>query len=116
MKILGLSKYNGKKDLNEVVKYLTYDLSSSLRNLEIILGNLDFSNNFKFFSKSVSLSSGEELEIDNELKEIPSFFLVCNVSDSDGVVTKGSSSWTSSKLYVKNQGSDSLSATLLFFK
>lgn len=116
MKVTGLPKYNGQKDLDSIVRYLTVDLAKSLKDLETILKHLDFASNFKFFSKNVTILPGAEKEIDNELSKVPSFMIVANVSNSDAVVSKGPTSWTDSKLYVKNQGAASVTCDVLFFK
>jgi hypothetical protein len=92
--------------------------SSASRN-ELLTGlsKLEFLENFNGFSVDVTIASGAEEKIRNQLDpKIPSCRLVVRETGDDGRLIDGDTSWTTEHVYLKNSGAGSLTATVIFFE
>lgn len=78
---------------------------------------LTFIDNFESFIVEKTFSAGEELAIRNEIKnnKIPKYYIVLR-QDAEGQIVDGATEWTSDQVYLKNTGSGSVTATIVFLK
>jgi hypothetical protein len=90
-------------------------LKSLVKELALGLRNLTFGDNFNGFVKEVTISATSEAAIRNELQYIPNYFIILSQS-GNGLLTKGSTDWSSDYLYIYNNGAVSVTATILFTK
>ena len=91
------------------------DLKSLVKELGLGLRKLTFGNNFDGFIQEVTISATTEQAIRNELTYIPKYFIILSQS-GNGLLTKGTTDWSSDYLYIYNNGAVSVTATILFAK
>jgi len=91
------------------------DIINLTRQLAVGLRDLSFSDNFKSFEESVTIPSSSEARIRNTLNFIPSKYIIVS-QEGDGVITKGTTTWDSDHLYLYNNGSVSITITVIFFR
>lgn len=93
-------------------------LPPGFEDLDVVLRNLDFVNNFKAFSWTGRLEAGTEVIVRNALNPtIPSLSLVGRISpDGAGTVnvTDGAAKWTKASLSLRNNGTVAATVTVLF--
>lgn len=95
------------------------DLTVYLRELSIAWEFLAASDKYKdsFITASLTFTAGEEKAIVNKrTPTLMNYMIPVSVSNSDALLTKGATAWTKDTLYVKNQGSSSVTAKILFFR
>lgn len=91
---------------------------SNVNKSELLTGltNLKFLENFQAFSVELSLSSGEEARIENSLRpKRVSYWIVVRETGDNGRLVEGPTEWTTNHVYLKNAGSGSMTATVIFF-
>jgi hypothetical protein len=92
------------------------DLVSVVKELSIGLRDLDFTNNFRSFEKTVTISATSEATIRNSLTKAPKYVIITG-QKGNGVVTKSpTNEWTDTQLYMYNHGSVEVTVDLLFIK
>lgn len=111
MKIQRFREYRG----GDAEKYLSVDLSLSLRDLFLNLSNLSFEDNFSAFIENVTIAAGTEIKIRNQLKVIPSSKIILRDYGSNTIVD-GDTEWTQDYVYLKNIGMASARAKVLFLR
>jgi len=90
------------------------DIVNLTRNLAVNLRNLTFDDNFRGFKATLTISSGSEGRIRNQLNFVPTEYIVTSI-DGDAVISKGTSEWDSNYLYLYNNGASSVTITVRFF-
>ena len=117
MKLPKLGTFNGAQNLAEVVHYLKSDLTAALTLLNSLARQIRFEDNFAnlFISDELSIGAGEEVRLRNQKGIALKYMIPVSISDGDAMLTKGATAWTDTWLYVKNQGSDTITTTIMFF-
>lgn len=90
-----------------------------LRELSTQLQFLDLASSYQncFISDAVTIGAGSEVSIPNKRPDtLMNSMVPVSLSDANGILTKGATEWTYRTLYVKNQGSASITAKILFFR
>jgi len=102
--------------IQEVIRYLTAELSQSLRELRTGLDLLSFNENFESFTATLDINASSEVFIRNQFQRgRPSqWFLVDANGDSN--IVRGDEPWTDEFLYLKNVGSNNATVTVMFLK
>ena len=90
-------------------------LKQLIRELSAGLDKLTLEDNFEGFDTTVTISSGSESKIRNELKFIPTRYII-TMQEGNGNLTKSSTVWTKDFLYMYNHGPDSVTATIRFLR
>ena len=67
------------------------------------------------FETTVTISATSELEIRNELTFEPTRYIILSQT-GNGLITKGTSTWTSNNIYLYNNGAESVTLTVFFMK
>lgn len=100
----------------KIADYIQEDLAVTLRDLRTGLTQLSFLDNFRSFEVTVTIAAGEELAIRNQFRDgtIPTRRIV--VRANDYTLTDGATAWSKEFVYLKNSGSGSLTATVVFLK
>ena len=82
------------------------------------LDEMGLSRNYRdsFISNPVTLESGQEAIITNKRKIKMRYMIPVSESDADAHITKGSTEWTQQYMSVKNQGSETVTVKILFFR
>lgn len=92
------------------------DLYSLIKELSIGLRDLDFTNNFQSFKKTLVISATSEATLRNELTKAPNYVIITG-QKGNGLVTKSSTNeWTDTQLYMYNNGAEEVTVDLLFIK
>ena len=91
------------------------DIMSIIRELSFGLRRLDFTNNFEGFETTVVIPTASELAIRNELKFIPSRYIIFNQT-GNGLITKGTTDWSTDFVYLYNNGGVDVTATIQFLR
>lgn len=92
------------------------NLESLISDLMIGLNRLDFKENFQSFEYEATIAAGAEISIKNQLNPaIPRYMMVLKQVGA-GQITAGSVAWDRDSLTLKNHGSISLTATVLFIR
>lgn len=79
------------------------------------LRDIRFLDNFDCFETEVTIPNSSELEIRNELTIIPTRYIIVSQS-GNGLVTKGTSTWTKDFLYLYNNGGVDVTIKVIFFR
>ena len=96
-------RIEGLKEIGRIVK----ELAVGLR-------DLTFNDNFTGFEIDVTIGIGSTVIVRNQLDSIPKRYIVLS-SDSDGVVSKGST-WDSNYISFKNNGSNEATVKIVVMK
>lgn len=91
------------------------DFFSLTKELGISLRDLTFGDNFKSFEETVTISATSEYQFRNQLNFIPTRYIIVS-QEGNGVVTKGSTQWTSDFVYLYNNGSVDVTITVIFLR
>jgi hypothetical protein len=91
------------------------DIINLTRQLAVDLRNLTFLDNFVAFEEEIEIAAGTEVSVRNQLNLIPTRYIIVSQT-GDGLVTKGDTEWTSTRLYLKNNGSNDVTVKVTFFK
>lgn len=86
-----------------------------IKELALGLRSLDFSNNFESFEASVDISATSEVQVRNQLKFIPSRYIIVSQT-GNGLVTKGTTDWDLNYLYLYNHGTSTVNVTIIFLR
>ena len=91
---------------------------SSANKSELLTGltDLKFLDNFQAFKVELSLTAGEEAKINNGLRpRRPKYWITVRETGTNGRLIDGDTTWTNTHVYLKNAGSGSMTATVIFF-
>lgn len=88
-------------------------LDALLKELAIVLKDLNILENFRSFQITATIPAGTELRIRNELRIIPKTMIV-NKQVGNGLITASTTEWTLDYLYIYNHGASSVDATVTF--
>lgn len=91
------------------------DFAKLTRELAVGLRDLTFADNFRSFEKVVTIAATTEEQIRNELSFIPTRYIIVS-QEGNGLITKGTTEWSSNFLYLYNNGAASVTATVIFFR
>lgn len=99
-------------------KYLKVDLTRMIKELTTGLNLLTFVDNFQSFEVEVTIINGTELQIRNQFSDgtIPSRRIVIRGGDDSQNIVDGDTDWDANFVYLKNVGSATATATVLFLK
>lgn len=108
----------GDPDQKDISKYLATELASVLRELRAGLPRLDFIDNFESFQVSLSIESGVEIAVRNELKGfMPSRRVIMRSNEAGLSVCDGDTPWDQNYLYLKNvHPTDTAEIQVIFFR
>jgi hypothetical protein len=90
------------------------NLAAVVKELANGLKRLRFDNNFVSFTKTVTIANGAEATIRNELQIIPSGYII-HKQTGNGLLTS-ETDWTKDYVYLTNNGSVEVTATVIFFQ
>ena|SRR3990167_7478839 len=117
--ILGnVPRYSGE-DNPEGVKAFLKEVHKFLNELAAKLIYLDLTSTTgsSFISDEVTIGAGSEVIITSKLASVQMKYMVpISLSNANAILTKGPTAWTKQHLSVKNQGTGSVTATILFFR
>lgn len=85
------------------------------RQLAVGLRDLSFTDNFTSFKTTVDIPATSELRIRNSLNIVPTEYIIVSQT-ANGLVTKGTTTWDNNFLYLYNNGSVTVTITVIFFK
>jgi hypothetical protein len=87
-----------------------------IRELEIGLRKLRPKDNFDGFETTVTIAAGIEATITNQLKTQLTRYIIMDQTAGNNVITRGDTPWTSSRVYIKNNGATSATVTIQFIR
>jgi len=91
------------------------DVVNLTRQLAVGLRDLTFGDNFNSAEHEVTITATSEYRIRNSLNFIPTRYIIVNQT-GNGLVTKGTTEWTSDYIYLYNNGGVSVTITVIFLK
>ena len=91
------------------------DIANLIKELDRGLRDVSFTDNFDSFEVEVTIPNSSELEIRNQLTIIPTRYIIVSQT-GNGVVTKGTTTWTKNFLYLYNNGSVDVTIKVIFFR
>lgn len=101
--------------LENVLQYLKVEHTLNLRELITGLKKLDFQFNFESFEVTVTIPAGEELAIENKLRNaIPSKRLIVRSNVAD--ITDGDVEWSKQFVTLKNNSGTDATLTVVFLR
>ena len=118
MKFSGFKELKaGPKSVEDIGKYLSSDLSFSLRELRSGLDKLNFKDNMQSFEATVTIGAGLEAAISNKMpnNEIPLHRIITRIKGNASIVD-GDTTWSHNFVYLKNTGASSATLTVIFFR
>lgn len=86
-----------------------------IRQLSAGLDKLDFIDNFEAFETTVTIPASSESQIRNQLKFIPTRYMITRQT-GNGLVTDSGTTWTNDYLYMQNHGSNSVTVKIIFMR
>ena len=104
-----------------ILKYLETDMWTWFRDLSVGLLKINFAENFESFRvDNLIIKNGQEVAIPNQLKtkannSIPVSRIIVRQL-GNGLVTDGTTAWTTSLVYLFNNGPDDVTVSVIFFK
>lgn len=100
-------RFNFSRIGQRVIDDLFVGLAAGLR-------RLTFADNFESFEVTVTIANGDEVAIPNQLKRLPTRYLIVNQVNS-GEVVRGTADWSNDFVYLRNNyGSGSTTVTVVF--
>jgi hypothetical protein len=116
MKFINLKEFTQQvAELPQVVKYLSQDLSATLRSLKVGLAKLTFAENFESFEVTVTIAAGATSVIRNQFRDgtIPSKRLITRISGTSAILD---GTWDRDFVRLQNAGATSATLTVTFLK
>lgn len=109
--------YGSTPSIEEIFQYIRNDLGLILKELTVGLQTLSFEDNFDSFQVDVTIESGAELKIRNELRdrEVTQWIKVRG-NDYSRDIVDGDTEWDLNSVYLKNLGAGTATATILFMR
>ena len=99
------------KDLQELIKKLTHGLTK-----------LTFVDNMETFESTFTVAAGRTVTIRNKLTSVPTKYIILS-QEGNGLLTKTvfkdgkeTINWNSENVYIKNNGQETVKATVLFMR
>lgn len=83
--------------------------------LDAGLRKLTFRDNFLADIVDITLEPGVDTEIPHNLKNIPNMYIIGS-KDAEGDIIKSDIAWTSSAIYLKNTGINTINATIIILE
>jgi hypothetical protein len=114
MKIQRPKKFRVGSTPQEVLQYLEVFLANTLTDITTALQRLTFKDNFKSYTAQVTISAGQELPIQHNLGVIPTGKLI--LKSTGYQVRDGDTAWTSDYIYLKNEGSNAVTLTVVILR
>jgi len=116
MNFIEFKEFRGVAD--GVISYLKTDLKKILKELQLGLTKLRFTENFEAFEIEVTIAAGAELKIRNQIRSgtIPSQRLIIRGGSGSQNIVDGDTEWTREHVYLKNTGASAATATVLFVR
>jgi len=104
-----------KKNLEELVHYLSVDLVATLRNFSAGMTRLTLGDNFSgWIEKDITIAASSELEIKNRIGKIPNYKLILRGGIGSELIVDGVNEWTEKSVYLQNQGINPVQITVIF--
>jgi len=94
---------------------LLEDIKSLVKDLNHGLRTLTFGDNMEGFETTVTITATSQLEIRNELTFEPSRYILFS-QIGNGLITKGTDTWSKDNVYLYNNGSVDVTITVYFMK
>ena len=91
------------------------DIINLGRQLAVGLRDMTFGDNFASSETTVTIAAGVTARLRHSLKVIPTRYIIVDQT-GDGLVTRGATDWTDNHAYVINNGSVSVTITIIFLK
>lgn len=115
MKVSGLKKAFGFRNIDEVGQYILTELTKTLVEIQIALTRrLKFEDNFNSFEVEVSIPAGSEINVQNRLSIVPSRRIIVR-SNGIGIVD-GDTPWSRDFVTLKNVGATTVTAKVIFLE
>ena len=102
-----------KSSISEVIYYLRNEISALVRDLNVGLTKLNFTDNFDSFKWSGTIGASETSYIKNLLTTSPEGRIIVR-SNSHEIVD--GDRWDASTVSLKNDGTTSASVTVIFYR
>ena len=93
------------------------DLQDLIRQLSVGLSKLNIEENMESFKvENLTITANTEVSVRNKLTFIPKQYIITS-QEGNGLVTKGPTSWSINKLYLKNNDtSNDVTLTIIFMR
>ena len=92
-----------------------FNLAQLKKHLAAGLERLSFADNFEGFEITLVIPATSEAKLRNQLKFIPSKYIVL-FQQGNGLVTAGTTEWTTDFLYMQNHGASQVTIKLQFLR
>jgi hypothetical protein len=114
MKFLHTKLFRSGQTIEDVIKYLSLDLATGLRDIYTGLSHLNFADNFQSFRADISFTGAQEVTIRHDLGGVPTSRIIVRSTASD--IVDGDTPWTSENAYMKKTGAGAATATVIFLR
>lgn len=91
------------------------DIKSLIKELANGLKGLTFGDNFSSFEQVVEITATSELSVRNQLTRVPKRYIVV-AQTGNGLITMGSTEWTEDYITFYNNGSVTVTATIIILE
>jgi len=87
-------------------------MDSLKRLLDQGLRKLTFEDNFFSTVREITVPAGQEIQVPHDLNVVPKYYIL-GTQDAEGTLLKGDLDWTTSFITIKNNGSNTITATIV---
>jgi len=100
--------------IDQVLKYLSVEMVSILRELSLALKSLSFGDNFESFQATLTLAAGEEAKIRNALATVPTKKIIVRHAGDSSIID--GAPWDINFVTLKNTGAAAATVTVIFMR
>ena len=91
------------------------DIVNLTRVLAVGLRDLTFADNFRADEQEITIPATSEYQVRHDLKTVPTRYIIVSQS-GNGLITKGTTEWTSNYAYLYNNGAVDVTLTIVILK
>lgn len=118
MKFFDIRRFSGGEN-GDVVSYLSGEMGRGLRDLFVGLRKLNFLDNFDGFEWEGPIAPSTTVTIENRIGVIPTHRVILRLRPLSGgtiAIDDSQTEWTTSAVYLRNQGTASVSVKAFFIR
>ena len=118
MKFTAFKEFRLSRTVEAVADYLTADLVKFLREMQLGLTRLSFTDNFEAFSVEVTIPATTEVLIRNQLKsgQTPTQRIIVRGGVGSEQIVDGDTKWTTDFVSLQNLSGSEVTATVIFLR
>ena len=108
------------KNIRKIFEELTFEnfmpyYNDMVDQINVVLSKMTLEDNFISYITEITIPATTELEIPHNLKVTPKYRIILR-QRGNSLVTDGEASWTDKVIYLKNQGANEVTLTVMIVR